>query len=459
MVDRHLPLHGRLLLGLTPRGLRLAPPLRRHLPLRGHLLRLTPTLRRNLLLRLPPTLRRHLLRLAPPLRRHLSLRGHLLRLTPRGLRLPPALGRHLLGLAPPLRRHLALRGHLLLLLPLLLLHLLLVRLRSGLHEAAARLHAHSHAHEGDSGPGLVRTGGLHAAGDRPLDVALADRGVGEHRALVAHIDELAGLVVVGDRGDADRLDLHAAAEEPVVVEGVAHVLRELAHLRGDLGNADPVDAHLIDRGLERFEELRHVLLFDVVDVHADRVPGDRLLVEQDRVGDADREGAVAAQEEFGVVEGVEVVEGVRRAELDALDLLEVDVEDLLLLGGSAPELEALPRIHERPLEVAREDRRQAGVVDAVHAGLGREVGDPAAVGEDHRLIVVDVDDRTVRHDVVGAPAVRVPAIVCAKLRALGEDDPLPHIDGLESVEILIAEIPADGGSGCLDESHDRDLPC
>ena len=106
------------------------------------------------------------------------------------------------------------------------------------------------------------------------------------------------------------------------------------------------------------KELRHVLFFDFVEVHAHGITGDDLLVEEDRIGDPDGESAVAAQEELGVVEGVEVVEGARGSELDALDLLEVDVEDLLLLGARPTELEAFPGVEEAPLEITGEDRRR-----------------------------------------------------------------------------------------------------
>ena len=69
-----------------------------------------------------------------------------------------------------------------------------------------------------------------------------------------------------------------------------------------------------------------------------------LSIEQQGIGDLDGIGAVGAQEQLGIIEAVKIVDGIAGAELDALDLLEVDIINLLLAGSASCEADTVQRI-------------------------------------------------------------------------------------------------------------------
>ena len=162
---------------------------------------------------------------------------------------------------------------------------------------------------------------------------------------------------------------------------------------------------------------------------------------------------MAAQEQLCVVEGVEVVQGAGRAEPDALDLLEVDEERLLLGGRTPAELEALPGVLDRVPQAPREQGGHHGGVNRVQARLGGELGDTAAVDQHHCLTVVNVDLRAVGDDVIGALAVTRAPVARAQPPALAEDDPLAHLLRLDRVEPLVTEVAADRARRRQDKSH------
>ncbi len=79
-----------------------------------------------------------------------------------------------------------------------MLHLGLIALGKGRSSAAGGVQADAHAQKGLGSAALVGACRLHAPGDRTLHVALAHAGVAQHCALVAHVDELLALLVIGD---------------------------------------------------------------------------------------------------------------------------------------------------------------------------------------------------------------------------------------------------------------------
>ena len=338
----------------------------------------------------------------------------------------------------------------------LLLHLRAVGLAGRTHEVACRAHTDAHAHERLRTAALIAAGRFHTACDRTLDIALADRGIGEHSALIAHLDELFRLLVVGDAGDTDRLHLKAAHLLPVFIQLVCHVPGKLDRLGGDMRDTDVVHRHLVERRRERVEELGEILLVDVVDLHAVLVLRDGFLIEQDRVGDLDGICTVCAQEKLGVVEIVEIVDRIRRAELDALDLLQVDEIRLLCIGGRAAELEALPDILQRIAELPVEERGRAVVVNLVVAFLSGVVHDLTALDQHHELVGVNMDDRAVADDVLRSLLVGGAAALVNEDTAR-KDGRVAHFIRFDGVEPLVAERAADGAHCCFDKSHSEYL--
>ena len=221
-------------------------------------------------------------------------------------------------------------------------------------------------------------------------------------------------------------------------------------------DADVVHRHLVERCRECVQELGEILLVDVVNLHAVFVLRDGFLIEQDRVGDLDGICTVRTQEKLGIVEVVKIVDRIRRAELDALDLLEIDEVRLLCIGGRAAELEALPDILQRVTELPVEERGRTVVVNLIIAFLCGIVHDLAALDQHHELVGVDVNDRAVADDILGAVLVgRTAALVDED--AARKDGRIAHVIRFDGVEPLVAERAAYGAHCCFDKSHSEYL--
>ena len=160
-----------------------------------------------------------------------------------------------------------------------------------------------------------------------------------------------------------------------------------------------------------------------------------------------------AQEELGVVEVIEVVDRIRGAELDALDLLQVDVEDLLLLARDAAELHTAERILKRRAELPVEETGAGAVRDLVVPFLRGIVDDLAAVEQHHELVGIDVDDRTVRDDILGPLLIAETAVVLAYRHALRADGGVAHVVRLKHLKPLVGEVARYGVGDRFDKSH------
>ena len=85
-------------------------------------------------------------------------------------------------------------------------------------------HTHAHTHECLSRACAVGACRLEATSHSALNVTLSDTCIREHCALVAHIDKLLGLVIVGYACDTYRLHLKSASLAPALVELGCHKL-------------------------------------------------------------------------------------------------------------------------------------------------------------------------------------------------------------------------------------------
>ena len=110
---------------------------------------------------------------------------------------------------------------------LLRLHLSGIGLGSRGHKASAGVHPHAHSHKSGHGSVSVGTCRFHASGQRALYIAFPYGGIPQHGSLIAQINEFFGFLVIGDAGDAYRLDLHAAVQVPVIIQHMGHILSQL----------------------------------------------------------------------------------------------------------------------------------------------------------------------------------------------------------------------------------------
>ena len=125
---------------------------------------------------------------------------------------------------------------------------------------------------------------------------------------------------------------------------------------------------------------------------------------------------------------------IARAKLDALDLLQIDEEHLLLAGGHAAVFHAGERFLHGGAELSVKERGHAGLIDLVVTGLGRVIHDLAAVHKQHALVVIHVNDGAVGDGIFGSLCVGAALVALANLYARGEYGCVVHGIGLVYLE-------------------------
>ena len=96
-------------------------------------------------------------------------------------------------------------------------------------DISACAHTHSHSHKACHCTVSVGAGVLKTFGNVACNVALLNSGVGEHCALVAHIDKVLTFVVVGNL-DTYGNNLHTTELIPLLVKSLRHILAKLTAL-------------------------------------------------------------------------------------------------------------------------------------------------------------------------------------------------------------------------------------
>ena len=334
-----------------------------------------------------------------------------------------------------------------------MLHLHLCRIggRSRTHKVPGCVHAHAHCHKGVACTGGVGACRLDAPCHGGLHIALPDGSVGQHCALVPHIDELLALLVVADACHAHGDDLHTTQLIPVCIQHIAHVLCQLQALGGQCGDPLTVHGHLPDGSLQCAEEFVKVLVVDIVDVHMLRIPGHSLAEELQRIGDLDGVAAVAPYKQLCVVEIVKVLQCIPGAELDALDLLQVDKVHLLGSGGLPAEFDPAEGFLDGVLQLPVEHGGGGRQVYFIVARLGRVVNDLAAVHQQHHLVDSHMD-----HGAVGNNIFRpllVAAALIAHLHPSGADCGCCHIVRLYDLQPGIRQAAGYGTCDCFQNAH------
>ena len=122
-----------------------------------------------------------------------------------------------------------------LLLLLLHLHLLHIGLGGSSHKALGCTHAHTDTHK--AGHRTVGIGAccLNTSGDRGLYEGLTHTGVVVDSDTVSLLKELLGILIIGNAGDTDILDLQTTILTPYRVKRITHILGELCCLGRDTG--------------------------------------------------------------------------------------------------------------------------------------------------------------------------------------------------------------------------------
>ncbi len=293
--------------------------------------------------------------------------------------------------------------------------------------------------------------GVDAVRDLALHIAFADARVAEHRTFVSLVDEGLGGLVIADAGDTDSDDLESSHLGPRLIQCVVHVSGQGACLGGHEGDPLSVRGHLVQGCLESLKELCAVLVRNVLVFDLGGVLRNDFTVEQQRVGDPDGIVSVGAEEQFRVVEGIKVLDRVRGAELDSLDLLGVDEEDLLRGRRSSAVFDTSEHFLQGVAELSVEQGRSRGVLHFVVALFSCIVHDLAAIHQQHELVRIDMDLGTVADD-IGA-ALRVGAFAGSYRNTAGEHGASAHVVRLKNLEPLVPETASDRANRRFNKSH------
>ena len=160
-----------------------------------------------------------------------------------------------------------------------------------------------------------------------------------------------------------------------------------------------------------------------------------------------------AQEQLGIIEAVEIVDGGARAELNALYLLKIDEEYLLAGGRRSAVLDAAEGLLQRIAELAAEKARHGRIINLKVAGLRSIVHYLAAVNQHHELVIVNMDYGAVGHGIRCALGVLVAAVALAHLYAAGENGVVSHGSGLDNLKPAIRQTAAYCAGNGLDYAH------
>ena len=104
---------------------------------------------------------------------------------------------------------------------------------------------------------------------------------------------------------------------------------------------------------------------------------------------------MSTNKQLGVIEIIKIVYGICSAEFDIFHFLHIDIKDFLSLRRNTAELNTVKRLFNRFAELTCKQRRHRAVVNLKVTRLTGKVNDFSAVNQDHKLTVVNVNNRTV----------------------------------------------------------------
>ena len=140
-----------------------------------------------------------------------------------------------------------------------------------------------------------------------------------------------------------------------------------------------------------------------------------------------------AQKQLGIVEAVEIIDRIARAEFDSLDFLQINVVNLLRHRRRAAVFQTREGFLQGIVKLSVEHGRQRRIIYRIISRLRCVIDDPAAVRQDHKLIIVNVNHRAVGNGVRRSPAVAA----AAHHHALGKYGAFPHLTRLNDLQELI----------------------
>ena len=101
------------------------------------------------------------------------------------------------------------------------------------------------------------------------------------------------------------------------------------------------------------------------------------------------------QEQFRIIETVKIVDRISCSEADSCDLLQINIVHFLRLRRSAAEAETVESILQRLPELTAEHGRLSEILDGIVSRLRRIIDDPSPVRQDHKLVLIHMDHRTI----------------------------------------------------------------
>ena len=176
--------------------------------------------------------------------------------------------------------------------------------------------------------------------------------------MISHIDKLFAFFVIADAGNADRANFNATQFIPGCIQCIAQILCQFCTLRRQAGDPNAIHRHLSDGSLQSGQKFCVKLFVDVVEVHPSGVAHAAVFhVELQRIGNFDRIRAVATQEQFCIIEVIEILQGIPSTETDATDFREVDEISPLGFSRLTAEFKPFKCFLDRSLQFPVEKRR------------------------------------------------------------------------------------------------------
>ena len=178
---------------------------------------------------------------------------------------------------------------------------------------------------------------------------------------------------------------------------------------------------------------------------------DHFRIEFQRICDLDGIGTVSPQEQLCIIEIIKIVHCITGAELNPLDLLEIDIKHLLIHWGRSAEFQSGKGLLKSLVKFSVEHGRQRRILYGIVSRFCRIVDHLSPIRQDHELIVVNMDHRSVRYSIRCTLAAS--AFFC--INALDKDAAFAHFSGFDSLQKLVIYCRSYGSCHCIDGGFDN----
>ena len=277
-----------------------------------------------------------------------------------------------------------------LLILLLHLHLLHIGIGSAAHKVACCAHAHANAHESCRCAVRIRTCVFDTSCNGGLNEGLTHTRIVIDRNTVSLLQQLFGVVVIGDLCDTHILDLKTTVLSPDRIERVTHIFYKLCCLGRDSGQRLTQHRNAAERFAESAEIFRHKgIVEEFVNFQSlsvcDTLRRDHGIEEFPRLYDLNGERTERTHHNIDLIMLVIIRNRRLCAKLDTFHRAQVDIDHSLLMVSVAAKTDPVPSILQRSAEISVKERRRAGIFYFIVSGDSRIVHDSAAVYQTHQL--------------------------------------------------------------------------